>query len=251
MAGIRTTLAAISAAAALWFATGPAAEAASQPQVVVELFTSQGCSSCPPADAYLGELVEREGVIALTFPVDYWDYLGWKDTLASPANTVRQRNYAARRGDRQVYTPQMVIDGQVDAVGSRRAQVEAVIARFRSDKEREWVPVTVMTRGDSVMVSAAAHESSRDQSATLWLALFTAKATVDIRRGENTGREITYHNVVRQMMPIGKWTGEPVSIELPKSDIMGQGYDGCAVLLQTNGMGPIIGAALIDDWMGN
>jgi hypothetical protein len=251
MATVRTTAAAALAAAILCLTAGVPVQAAENPPVVVELFTSQGCSSCPPADEYLGELTKRKDVIALTFPVDYWDYLGWKDTLASPANTKRQHNYAARRGSRQVYTPQMVIDGRVDAVGSRRSQVEAEIDKLQRSKTGEWVPVKVVTKGDAVMVSAPGRESSQAQSATLWLALFTEKATVDIRRGENTGREITYHNVVRQMMPIGRWSGKPVSIDLPKSDIMGQGYDGCAVILQTNGMGPIIGAALIDDWMGN
>src|SRR5690606_15998441 len=205
----------------------------------------------PPADAYLSELTKRPGIIALTFPVDYWDYLGWQDTLASPANAVRQQNYAARRGGRPVYTPQMMVGGEIDAVGNRRSQVDRAIAKIRQDRAGEWVPVTVAVEGDAVMVAAAGRQSARDQSATLWLAMFTKKATVTIRRGENGGREITYHNVVRQMMPIGRWSGEPVSIELPRSDIMGQGYDGCAVLLQTNGTGPIIGAALIDDWMAH
>jgi hypothetical protein len=247
----RTTLAVALAATILGLAASLPARAAEEASVVIELFTSQGCSSCPPADAYLGELTTRADVIALTFPVDYWDYLGWKDTLATPANTLRQQTYAARRGDGQVYTPQMVIDGQVDAVGSRRSQVEDAIASLKTKKAGQWVPVKVMVKGDAVMVTAEGHESARDQSATLWLAMFTREARVAIRRGENSGREITYHNVVRQMMPIGRWSGEPVSIELPKSDIMGQGYDGCVVILQTNGTGPIIGAGLIDDWLGN
>jgi len=247
----RTTLAVALAATILGLAASLPARAADEAPVVVELFTSQGCSSCPPADAYLGELTKRADVIALTFPVDYWDYLGWKDTLASPANTLRQQTYAARDGDGQVYTPQMVIDGQVDAVGSRRSQVENAITSMKTKKVGRWVPVKVTVKGDAVMVTAEGRESARDQSATLWLATFTGKAEVAIRRGENSGRKITYHNVVRQMMPIGRWSGKPVSIELPKSDIMGQGYDGCAVILQTNGTGPIIGAALIDDWMGN
>ena len=219
--------------------------------VVVELYTSQGCSSCPPADAFLGELAKRDDVIALTFPVDYWDYLGWKDTLASPENSIRQRNYAIRRGDRQVYTPQMVLDGRTHAVGSRKSDVERVMASLKEQKRELWVPVEVMASGDTLMIKAEGHAGQAEQSATLWLAYYTKKEDIAIRRGENAGKAISYYNVVRQMTPIGKWSGKPIEIELPKTDIVNQGYDGCAVFLQVNGSGPIIGAAAIDDWMGN
>lgn len=219
--------------------------------IVVELFTSQGCSSCPPADAYLGELTKRKDVIALTFPVDYWDYLGWKDTFASPANTKRQRTYALRRGDRQVYTPQMVLNGRTHAVGSRRQKVETGIARLQKKPDPDWVPIEVSVKNDTVLVSAPAQPNAENRSATLWMALYTNESSVNIRRGENSGRKVVYHNVVRQMIPLGRWSGKSLEVRLPKSDVMGPGYDGCAVLLQVNGTGPIIGAASLDGWVGN
>ncbi len=233
------------------FATPTLAASKAERPTVVELFTSQGCSSCPPADAYLGDLAKRKDVIALTFPVDYWDYLGWKDTFASPANSARQRNYALRRGDRQVYTPQMVINGRVHAVGSRRSQVEGKIKQVNVKPDPNWINVDVSVKNDTLMVKAPAGKNGDSRTATLWLALYTDKSKVAIKRGENGGRSITYYNIVRQMIPLGRWSGDAVEIELPKSDVMGPGYDGCVVFLQVNGTGPIIGAAALDDWMGN
>ncbi len=248
---MKQSIAAIAFILSALLGTGLSSAGNADRPVVVELFTSQGCSSCPPADAYLGDLAARDDVIALTFAVDYWDYLGWKDTFANPEFSLRQRDYAQRRGDRQVYTPQMVIDGRVHAVGSRRAQVEAAIQQVRESAADEWIDVGIHARGDALVVHAPGTAGSDDRMATLWLAFFTRKESVSIRRGENGGRKIEYHNVVRKLMPIGKWSGKPVEISLPKTDIVSQGYDGCAVFLQMNGTGPIIGSAAIDDWMVN
>ncbi len=212
-------------------------------KTVIELYTSQGCYSCPPADAFLGELIKRDDVIALTLPVDYWDYLGWKDTFGSPAHSKRQRDYARRRGDRQVYTPQMVFNGKRHAVGSRRNAVfDALKEESRADQSTQ-VQVTLKSDGKSIMVSAGGFAGAGEApSATIWLLLSSKAETVAIKRGENRGKTLTYHNVVRQMVPIGAWHGKAIEVELPKSDVM-EGYDGCTAILQVNGAGEILGAA--------
>jgi len=217
---------------------------AGEPVTVVELFTSQGCSSCPPADRFLGELATRDDVVALTLPVDYWDYLGWKDTLASPAYTQRQHAYARNRGDRKVYTPQMVFNGRTHAVGSHGASVYAEIAAQAESEAR--VAVDLMVDEDTIMVKAGALPAGMEgQEATLWLFLTSKAETVAIGRGENTGATVTYHNVVRMMMPIGSWDGSAIEVALPRSDLM-RGYDGCAAILQVDGAGPILGASFLD-----
>lgn len=222
--------------------------AAKSPTVaVIELFTSQGCSSCPPADAFLGDLTKRDDVIGLTLAVDYWDYLGWKDTFASPTHSKRQAAYARHRGDGQVYTPQMVLNGRRHEIGSHRSKVLKAIEQEAKFVTQSWVPVTLKSDNKSIMVSAGAYRGEGEApEATLWLFLSTKKENVAIRRGENRGREISYHNVVRQMVPIGTWHGDAVTVELPASDLMA-GYDGCTAILQINGAGPIIGAAHFDN----
>jgi len=228
-------------------ASGFVSPAVSASPTVVELFTSQGCSSCPPADEILGRLKLRDDVIALTFPVDYWDYLGWKDTLASPAYSKRQRDYARARGDRQVYTPQMVINGRIHVVGNQQSAVERGIKTVASD---ENIKLTMQADGDAIRVSAkidSAAKSTSSGKATLWLVLFKGAETVKIGRGENSGNTIVYSNVVRQMTPIGMWEGKPVNITLPKSQFIAAGYDGCVVLLQRDDSREIIAAAMMDN----
>jgi hypothetical protein len=244
---LRAALVLLATAAALT-GVGPAS-AKGEFTTVVELFTSQGCSSCPPADALLGKLAKRDDMVALTLPVDYWDYLGWKDTLASPANTARQRAYAHARRDRAVYTPQVVINGIVHAAGNNPASVADASATARARLKDTWVPISVTSEGDTLQVHAAASNGgSRYRSGTLWLVLYSEVEEVSIERGENAGRTIRYHNVVREMSPIGMWKGKAVSLNLPKSDVQGRGYGGCAVLLQAGSAGPIIGAAALSGW---
>jgi len=214
---------------------------------VVELFTSQGCSSCPPADAILGKLKLRDDVIALTFPVDYWDYLGWKDTLASPANSKRQRDYARARGDRQIYTPQMVINGRVHVIGSQQESIDKAIQSVAKD---DSVNISMVADGDAIRLSVSSDSptpSGSHDEVTLWLVLFKGAAAVKIGRGENRGNTITYNNVVRQMTPIGMWEGKPMTINLPKAQFVASGYDGCAVLLQRDNSHEIIAAAMMDN----
>ncbi len=217
---------------------------------VVELFTSQGCSSCPPADALLGRLSAREDLVALTFPVDYWDYLGWEDTLSHPANAKRQRAYAAYRGDREVYTPQVVINGVRHVVGSRQEQIENVIAATVKSRAGQYVPLTIDVSHDAISVGIGdAPPGLKEKKATLWLVLYQNQVKVPIRRGENHGKDITYFNVVREMTPVAMWSGKAIRVDLPKTDLMGQGYDGCALILQLGRGGPILGAARIETWL--
>lgn len=218
-------------------------------KAVVELFTSQGCSSCPPADELLGKLAKRDDVIALTFPVDYWDYLGWKDTLASPAFSARQRAYARARRDGQVYTPQMVVDGAYHAVGSHSNAVKQTILKSLAATKNSRVPMKIWTEGDSIVITAGdAAPGMRVKPATVWLALVKEAETVKIERGENRGETITYYNVVRELTPVGQWNGKAVTIKLPKHHLMSRGSDSCTVLLQQDTAGPVIAAAQMERW---
>ncbi len=218
----------------------------SQPRAIVELFTSQGCSSCVAADDYFADLAKRSDVVALSLHVDYWDYLGWRDTLGDPAHTERQRDYAAVHGSRRIYTPQIVVNGTDDFVGSDRRSVNAAIAHAKLP-----VPVT-MRRGDgTVEIEVGARPAAHHLPATIRLVLLTSEAKVAIARGENAGSTIDYYNVVRAMRPVGMWDGEAVKITLPAHEIMPKGVDGCAIIVQEDdpkGPGAIIGAAWLGGW---
>ncbi len=216
-------------------------------KAVVELFTSQGCSSCPPADELLAEYAARDDVIALSLPVDYWDYLGWKDTLASPEHTQRQRAYADARGDRQVYTPQVVINGVEHAVGSNAAAIDTAIKETANGLS---IPISMTPGTDSTTVTIGASDNPELKKGMIWLALYDDPIAVPIDRGENTGRTIVYTNVVRKIRPIAMWMGEEMTVELPMSELVHAGVKHCAVILQTeldDGLpGPILGAAAVD-----
>lgn len=223
--------------------------AGDQAKSVVELFTSQGCSSCPPADKLLGKLAQRDDVIALTFPVDYWDYLGWKDTLASPAFSARQRAYAKARRDGKVYTPQVVVDGAYHAVGSHAHAVKQTILKSLAATKNSRVPMKIWAEGDSLVISVEdAAPGMRVKPSTVWLALIKQAETVKIERGENRGETITYYNVVRELTPVGQWNGKAVTIKLPKHHLMNRGSDSCTVLLQHDTAGPVIAAAEMKRW---
>lgn len=216
--------------------------ALADPRAVVELFTSQGCSSCPPADKLMGELAKDESLLVLSLPIDYWDYLGWKDTLAKPAHTVRQRGYAAKRGDRDVYTPQVVVNGVAHVIGSDRKAIDGAI-EHASKPSALNVPVKLALDGERVQVSIAAGESGA--TGVVWLCTLAKAVPVAIGRGENRGRTVTYHNVVRRWVKLGKWSGETQSWTLPK-DEFAEGVDSVAILVQAGtreSPGAILGAA--------
>lgn len=210
-------------------------------RVVVELFTSQGCSSCPPADRLLGELAQRDDVIALSFHVDYWNYLGWKDPFSSAAATERQRSYAAAFGRRSVYTPQMVIGGSRQEIGSHRDAVLRAIEQARIEPrisvevEQPDTQTAIVTIGGDATVAAPA---------TVWLFAFDRRHTTEIRRGENEGVTLINAHVVRAARRVGKWSGKGATIRLPLSMMGIDGQDGCAIVVQPDGGGRIYGAAM-------
>lgn len=278
--------------------------------VVVELFTSQGCSSCPPADALLGRLSQRREVLAVSLPITYWDMLGWKDTLASESNTRRQKAYARVLGRGGVYTPQMIVDGVDDVVGSREADVETAIARHAAQiaasaarldaaeaarearlaaqeakiaardaqlvrasvlQEQEpagsasrrgksasateaphrnaatlSVPIAIQEDPTAMHIAIGAAEGARDTAATVWLYHLRNAVTVNVGSGENEGRTMTYHNVVGDLRPVGKWNGEAATIDVPRTSLAGLPHDSIAVVVQEGGgYGQIVGATLI------
>jgi hypothetical protein len=213
------------------------AQAAEEAPVVVELFTSQGCNTCPPADAYLGELAKRRDVVALSLHVDYWDYIGWKDPYAIGIATTRQRAYASQFGKGFVYTPQMVVDGAAEAVGSHRSTVAQEIDAARAVPGR--FAVQIAYKPDDTMVVSVPAGQSNGKTATVWLVMFDRMHTTDIKRGENGGKKLTYYNVVREFRSIGTWTGKAMTIPVKVQD---EGRDDCAVLVQYEDTGRIVGA---------
>ena len=221
------------------------AQTQAQTRGVVELFTSQGCSSCPPADKLLAELASDPSLVVISVPIDYWDYLGWKDTLASPRNSARQKAYAHVRGDGQVYTPQAVVNGSVHALGSDKAAIERAIAKSRQSGAMSLAPVTLAPAQGRIGIAVPGVEGL-PSNAEAWLCGLTRTATVIIARGENKGRTITYHNVVRRWVKLGDWTGHPASWSIPVQSLAADGIDEVAVLLQTGTMEKpkaILGAA--------
>jgi hypothetical protein len=223
--------------ASAWI-SGPA-RAGKPIETVVELFSSQGCKSCPVADRLLTELRARPGVLALTFHVDYWDYLGWKDTLASPEFSQRQYDYAKARGDMDVYTPQMIVNGEKQMVGSQRSEVDAVIAQSRRTR---WPASLQMSESaNEIVVEIAAGKAH--QNATLWVMPVMEHTSVKIEKGEMAGKEVSYSNVVRKLVPAGMWQGDAVRVVLPKEGLMPQGATACVALLQSGKVGPILGCA--------
>lgn len=220
----------------LLLAAGPA-RAVDRGPVVVELFTSEGCSSCPPADKFLGELTGHDDVIALSFHVDYWDYIGWADTFATPQTTERQRAYGRALDQRYIYTPEMVVDGRAHSPWP--AEVRRLI---RMARERPRLAVRFRETGDdhySVVIPAGKAKGD----AAVWIAFYDDSHTISIPRGENGGRTLTYINVVRDLRRIGTWRGEALEIPVSMSAARGEGRGGCAVIVQQGAAGPILGAA--------
>ncbi|MEP2784251.1 MAG: DUF1223 domain-containing protein [Pseudoruegeria sp.] len=207
--------------------------------VVVELYTSQGCSSCPPADALFAELATQEGVIALALHVDYWDYIGWKDSFARPEHTDRQKSYAAVIGKRMIYTPQMIISGKDHVVGNKPDEVAAMIAK--NSQGAPDVDLKLSRDGDVISISATP-VSSGYGSLAVQLVRFEPTQMVDIKRGENAGKVLNYNNIVTDWSRVSDWDGtEPLDIQVK---VMGD--QPLAVIIQPNGNGPILAAAKLN-----
>ncbi len=203
--------------------------------VVVELFTSQGCSSCPPADAMILDLAEREDVIALALHVDYWDYIGWKDVFADPAHTQRQKAYAYAANQTTVYTPQMVIAGETHVVGARAMELaDAIRSHAGTD---HGITLELERTGDELRV-ALRHDGAEIGPARVHLVRYTPREVVDIRRGENAGRRLTYGNIVTGWEVLAEWSGGR-DLDLRASV---PGNDRAVVLVQRVGPGQILAA---------
>jgi hypothetical protein len=220
---------------------------ASEPRAVVELFTSQGCSSCPPADNIIGELSKDPSIIALSMPIDYWDYLGWKDTLADARFSARQKAYSHMFSDRGVYTPQVIVNGSAHVIGSDRAGIEGAIGDTQKADGVMSLPVTMTLSGKQINVSVAASgKGPTSMHGEVWICSVTREIPISIGRGENRGREITNHNVVRNLLKVGDWNGSSGSWTVPLENISRDGVDAAVVYVQDGTRdkpGPMLGAA--------
>ncbi len=236
---MKTVLTSLFAAALLFAASNSHAGSADQP-ALVELFTSQGCSSCPPADEFLIELDARDDLIALSMHITYWDYIGWKDPFASAAVTDRQRAYGRLIGRGRIYTPEIIVNGVLDAVGSRKGAVNRAIAEVQATTPARLAIDLSMTADGGMRVSLPGGDF--DGNATVWLARFDKEHVTEIERGENSGRTLRNINVVRELREIGQWSGMPLDIDLPMSALIGAtGNDGCVIIVQKDGYGQVLG----------
>ena len=226
----------VKAALGIWLGLAGQSYAQGAPVAVVELFTSQGCSSCPPADDYLATIADRDDVIALSLHVDYWDYLGWKDKFATPAFTDRQHLYARATGQRTVYTPQVIVSGQDQVVGSDPGKISGLIRAHNA--KAASVLLTLMRSGGSVKIAAQAL-TRLPTGMVVSLVRYIPTETVSIERGENTGRTIEYRNIVTSWDNVGSWDG--VSDFATETGTKGDGP--LVVIIQTDGLGPILAAA--------
>lgn len=224
-------------AAACLMAGGARAE---QKSVLVELFTSEGCSSCPPAHAVLARLAERPDVLALSFHVDYWDYIGWKDAFAAPWASQRQRRYAARLSQGAVFTPQMVISGRHQAVGSVAPRIMDYVESETADGAPS-VPLRLVRNGGR---RAAVLGQGRGP-AEVYFVRFDRRRESNIRAGENRGRRLPTFNVVRSYRKVADWDGRPGRIPLP-GDASGLPGEVAAVIVQGAGQGGMIACAVED-----
>ena len=228
---------------------GPAMASGSKPITgVIEMFTSQGCGSCPDADRLLLDLAREDQLVALGYHVDYWDYRGWKDTLASPEFSERQAGYARSFDSLSVYTPQAVINGRRHVKGSDEAAIERTMADLQRSGEGLAVDVNLSRSGNNIVIEAGPG-SVEGREAHLVLVFFDAMTEVAIDRGDNRGNTIAYANVVKDIRTAGVWHGSAVRYELPRSEVVRTGSTGCALLLQAVGKdnlpGEILGAAVL------
>ncbi|MBL4917682.1 DUF1223 domain-containing protein [Tabrizicola sp. DMG-N-6] len=218
--------------------TAPAAQPVMPAPVVIELYTSQGCSSCPPADEFMARLAEDPRVIALALHVDYWDYLGWKDRFADAQFTARQKSYAKAIRDRMVYTPQMIVQGQERVVGSRVEEVEAAILRHIDRPGTVHLVVERETGGTGRIIIRAEADPPPKSALRVQLVRYRPSEEVEIGRGENSGRSMIYHNIVTSWQVLGEWNGQsPLVMEAEAA-----GSEPAVVILQSEGPSEIVAA---------
>lgn len=212
---------------------------ADESPVVVELFTSQGCIACPPADLVLNELAEDDSILALSWAVDYWDYLGWKDTFGSAQNTVRQEYYNREFGQKGVYTPQMIINGRHQVIGSRKKDVLALVERARAEQDLARVSLS----GDRTHLEVLIEGEAPRGKAVVRVIWYKSEEIVYVRNGDNRGKSLRYSNVVRGSDIMGQWDGNKVILPIDLGPIIASGADCVAIIVQDGEYGPILGAA--------
>ncbi|WP_378946842.1 DUF1223 domain-containing protein [Mesorhizobium sp. ANAO-SY3R2] len=234
------------ALAAFGFARAADAGATDRPLAVIELFTSQGCNSCPPADKLFGQFAARDDIVALAYHVNYWDYLGWQDKLANPENTERQYAYMRAFGTPSVYTPQAVINGRTHLGAGKKPDVALTLDQLAETGQGMNIDLHVSENSDTYMIDVGAAKAPTS-SAHVIVVHYQPPQVVDLKKGENKGLSVTYWNAVSDFHTAGMWHGKEQRYELPKSEVEKKG--GCAVLLQAVGKdglpGPILGAAIV------
>lgn len=218
----------------LWVLAAGTLAHAGQAKASIELFTSQGCSSCPAADKLLSELARDPSLVTMSLAIDYWDYLGWRDTLALQGHGKRQEAYARVRGDRERYTPQVVVNGIMQVLGSDRAAIDLAIEQTRRESPAMQLPVTLTITDDKLTVEIPAAPEGRG-SGEVWLCPISKKVTVAIERGENRGHALTYSNVVRGWVKLGEWTGKSETYTKSIKDFQNGEIDSVAVMVQSGG----------------
>lgn len=225
-------------------ATGTlSAEPSGRAPLVVELFTSQGCDACPPADRLIGEVGAKPGIIALTYNVDYWDYIGWSDTFANSTSTDRQRAYARASRRIELSTPQIILDGDRKLMGPSAQELDFALEQVGRSGDPK-LEVTAERKNGRLVISLP--EATLDAETTIWLVRFAHTRTQKVERGDNAGRLLTYFNVVHDIANLGLWFGERRKIEFNEEQLADQGSDGCALLIQERGYGRILGAHLMN-----
>jgi hypothetical protein len=217
-----------------------AGEMRAEPKAVLELFTSQGCSSCPQADALLEQMSKSQDYIALAYHVDYWDYIGWPDTFGAKANSDRQRDYAESWGSSRIFTPQLVVNGVKGVVASRKNEVEGAVTATGLN-----LPITLTPTSDMLEVSIGGNDGMEE--AVVWLVTFIDRAEVDIERGENKGKRIAYTQIVTGRQAVGMWDPDTgAHFKLPLTEVLTDTSNGAVIMVQQerNSLpGRILGAA--------
>lgn len=244
----------LSAAAALMVSVSashaPASETVkSKPVGVVELFTSQGCSNCPKADRAIERLAERDDVVTVAYHVDYWNYMGWQDTLSAKENTERQYGYAKTLGIKNVFTPQIVLNGVRDTKLTDPQRLVDELGRLRGTREGMPVSVSAELSPEEMTISIGDGPVAGITKADVIVAYFRKRSAVEIQKGENQGKKIVYRNAVTKLETVGIWEGKALTVKLPAAVLAKRGFDGCAILLQSHdgndNPGRILGAAAL------
>ena len=231
----QTFFATLSAFATCLTMTSPAA---ADGPAVVELYTSQGCSSCPPADEILHDLAGQSDVIALALHVDYWDYIGWADIFADPSHTLRQQNYARVAGASSIYTPQMVIGGADHVIGTKPMEVANLIRRHNASET--GTSISLQRSGNQLQITGQTARALRNGT-VVQVIRYSPEETVDVRRGENAGRSLTYSNIVTDWSAVGEWSG---SGDL-NMNVRISGNSPVVVIVQEPGPGAVMASAIL------